>query len=414
MRLYKQELLRIIKSTRTRVVIVLAILLPIVLALLATEFNDANYWDNDGNTISLHGTDALKFIEESSESGNGEVTIDRLKEALGTYQRLYDEYGMDPLGSGFPLNVYWEQVNPIRPMLRMITQAYSPVNESFDLYQMDPDELDSFYDDCGKKLAAVMQSDDILKDPEILHYAETLYKKVEAPFAIFHGYTRDAFDYIEFTIFVLAILSASLAAPVFSERYASGEDSVLRCTVFGRRKFVRTTFLAELTVVSGVYLVGIGAHLLLSDTEFGFWTLKESVQSLYTVYSLPSMNLFELQIALAFAGWICCVSVASASLCISSIVSETSTAMVLSLMVVFIPTLLYSVSGNASWLIAIFPSASIGLSNNMLMSLVDLRFLTIGNMVFWYPVVLMVTAIAGGCIFWMLAHLAYSRHQITR
>jgi len=83
---------------------------------------------------------------------------------------------MDPLGSGFPLNVYWEQVNPIRPMLRMITQAYSPVNESFDLYQMDPDELDSFYDDCGKKLAAVMQSDDILKDPEILHYAETLYK----------------------------------------------------------------------------------------------------------------------------------------------------------------------------------------------------------------------------------------------
>ena len=51
MRLYKQELLRIIKSTRTRVVIVLAILLPIVLALLATEFNDANYWDNDGNTF---------------------------------------------------------------------------------------------------------------------------------------------------------------------------------------------------------------------------------------------------------------------------------------------------------------------------------------------------------------------------
>ena len=241
MRFYKQELLRIIKSTRTRVVMVLALFLPIVLALLATEFNDANYWDNAGNTISLHGIGALKFIEESSESGNGEVTIDRLKEALGTYQRLYDEYGMDPLGSGFPLNVYWEQVNPIRPMLRMITQAYSPVNESFDLYQMDPDELDSFYDDCGKKLSAVMQSDDKLKDPEILHYAETIYEKVEAPFAISHGYTRDAFDYIEFTIFVMAILSAALAAPVFSERYASGEDSVLRCTVFGRRKLVRAT-----------------------------------------------------------------------------------------------------------------------------------------------------------------------------
>ena len=296
----------------------------------------------------------------------------------------------------------------------MITQAYSPVNESFDLYQMDPNELDSFYDDCGKKLAAVMQSDDKLRDPEILHYAETIYEKVEAPFAIFHGYTRDAFDYIEFTIFVLAILSAALTAPVFSERYASGEDSVLRCTVFGRRKLVRTTFLAELTIVSGMYLVGIGAHLLLSDTVFGFWTLKESVQSLYTVYSLPSMNLFELQIALALAGWICCISVTAASLCISSKASETSTSMVLSLIVVFMPTLLYSISGNANWLIALFPSASAGLSNNMLMSLVDLRFLTIGKTVFWYPAVLMFTAIAGGVIFWILAHIAYSRHQITR
>jgi len=88
--------------------------------------------------------------------------------------------------------------------------------------------------------------------------------------------------------------------------------------------------------------------------------------------------------------------------------------MVLSLMVVFMPTLIYSVSGGVSWLIALFPSASVGLSNNMLMSLVDLRFLKIGNSVFWYPAIMMVTAIAGVVIFRILTHIAYSKHQVTR
>lgn len=414
MRLYKQELLRMIRSTRTKVILFLAVILSILMTMLTTQFNDANYPDQEGNIISLHGISALRYIEEVSGSGNGDVTVSRLKEALETYQALYEEYGTDPLSDGFPLDVYWERVQPIRPMLRMITQTYSPVSGPFELRQMDPDELDSFYYDCKEKLTAVMRSDEILKDPETVRHAEQIYGKVKTPFVVSKGYTRDAFDYIEFTIFILAMLCAVLAAPVFSERYGSGEDSILRCTVFGRSRLVRTTFLSELTVASGMYLIGITAHLLLLDVIFGFAGLKESVQTLYTVYSLPNMNLLELQLVLAAAGWICCMAVTAASLYISSRVTETSAAMVLSLMIVFLPTLIYSVTGGVSWLIALFPSASVGLSNNMLMSLVDLRFLKISNTVFWYPAVMMVTAVAGAIIFRILAHIAYGRHQVTR
>ena len=128
MRLYKQELLRMIKSTRTRVIVILAVILSILMAVLTSEFNDANYPDHEGNIISLHGINALRYIERISESGNGEVTVSRLKEALKTYQALYEEYGTDPLSDGFPLDVYWERVQPIRPMLRMITQTYSPAS----------------------------------------------------------------------------------------------------------------------------------------------------------------------------------------------------------------------------------------------------------------------------------------------
>ena len=153
----------------------------------------------------------------------------------------------------------------------------------------------------------------------------------EVPFDQF--LTNFAFPFsIEFTIFFLAILSTALAAPVFSERYSSGEDSILRCTVYGRDKLVRTTFFAELTVVTAMYFIGIGLHLLISDMIFGADALNESVQTLYTVYSLPGMNLLDLQIVLALAGWICCMVVTTMSLCTSARVTEASTSMVLSLL----------------------------------------------------------------------------------
>lgn len=414
MRLYKQELKRILKSSRAKVIILLAIILPILFAFLANEFNDANYLDSNGETIPLHGTAALQFIKDASADGNGVASVERLKDALQTYQSLYEEYGIDPLGSGYPLDSYWRDVQPIRPLLRMITQTYTAPDGTIDLQTMSVDDLDSFYEDIETKLTNVMKSDNELRYPAMISLAQQIFHKVKIPFTISHGYTRDAFDYIEFTILFLVIFSAALAAPVFSERYSSGEDSVLRCTLFGRGRLVRTTVFAELTVVSVMYIIGIGLHLLISDLLFGFETLKESVQTLYTVYSLPNMDLLDLQIVLALAGWLCCLTVTAMALCISARVTETSTSMVLSLILVILPTLLYSIGGGASWILALLPSASVGLSNNMLVSLVDLRFLMLGDKVFWYPTVLICVAVVEFFVFGVITRVAYSRHQVTK
>lgn len=414
MRLYKQELKRIFKSSRAKVIILLAIVLPILFAFLANEFNDANYQNADGEIVPLHGTAALQLIKESSADGNGEVTVERLKDALLIYQSLYEEYGIDPLGSGYPLDSYWRDVQPIRPLLRMITQTYSTSEKTVDLHTLPVDSLDSFYEDVESKLISVMKSDQDLQYPAMIGLAQQIVHKVKTTFYVSHGYTRDAFDYIEFTILFLVIFSAVLGAPVFSERYSSGEDSVLRCTLFGRGKLVRTVVCAELTVVSVMYFIGIGLHLLISDLLFGVDTLKESVQTLYTVYSLPNMDLLDLQIILALAGWLCCLTVSVMALCISARVTETSTSTVLSLIIVIMPTLLYSTGGGVNWLLAFLPSASVGLSNNMLMSLVDLRFLMLGNKAFWYPTVLVFTVIVEFFLFGLITHIPYLRHQVTK
>ena len=413
MRLYKQELKRLFLSARVKVIFLSAIVLSLLLALLPSEFSDANVPDEQGNIHPLHGVEAIKYIEEISSSGNGEVTPDRLKEALQTYQDLYYEYGVDPLeSSDFPLDVYWEQIRPIRPLLRMIAIAYGTNMKDADLMSLHPDDMDRFYEACELRLVNVMESDYILKDADFIRKATTIYDNVKKPFIVSQGYTRDAFDYISLTIFMLVLLSSVMAAPVFSERYASGEDSVIRCTEFGRGKIVRTTLMAVFTISSLMYFMGIGIHLLVSDMIFGTDTLRESVQDLYTVYSLPALNLFELQIILALTGWLCCITVTFMATCISAFTQEASTAMVLSIIMVFLPIIIFAGIGTVSWILAMFPAASEGLNNNMLYSLLDLRFLRMGGNVFWYPMVLVIANLIEIPLFGIISNYAYSRHQV--
>lgn len=417
MRLYKQELKRILLAKRTKVIFIIAMVMSVFLALLASEFSDAYVPSEDGYITPLHGKEAIHFLEDASADGNGEVTIESLKNALQRYQDLYNEYGMDPLKPGmsddkFPLNVYWEEVYPINSLLRMMNIAYGTNDGQADLMSLKLSDLDNFYGACEVRLEDAMRSDDLLRNPDYISKAHALYNNVEKPFVISHGYTRDAFDYVSFTILLLVLFSAVMVAPVFSERYESGEDSVIRCAEFGRGKLVRTMLMAVITVSSIMYWVGIGTHLLVSDMIFGMNTLKESVQVLYTVYSLPALNLLELQIVLALTGWVCCIAITVMATCVSSIMRETSTAMVVSIIMVFLPTFIYMGIGSVSWLLALLPSAAVGLSNNMLYSLVDLRFLKIGGLVFWYPVVLVFFDIIETVVFGIISHFAYIRHQV--
>ena len=151
MRLYKQELKRIFMAKRTKVIFLIAIVMSVLLALLASEFNDANVPDGEGNIIELHGNEALQYIKDASSSGNGEVTIESLKEDLQRYQDLYNEYGVDPLKPGrsddaFPLDVYWDQVCPIRSSLRMMKIAFGTNEREADLMALTQIDIDDFYE----------------------------------------------------------------------------------------------------------------------------------------------------------------------------------------------------------------------------------------------------------------------------
>lgn len=108
MRLFRLEIKRILKSRRTLILLAIALLLSVAMAYLPISFEGINRPNEDGTVTELNGLAAIKYKQDLYKTSAGEVTPDRIKSALETYQSCVREYG--PVEEeGFPLAVYIEK-----------------------------------------------------------------------------------------------------------------------------------------------------------------------------------------------------------------------------------------------------------------------------------------------------------------
>ena len=122
MRLFRLELKRILKSRRTLILLAIALLLSVAMAYLPISFEGINRPNEDGTVTELDGLAAIKYKQDLYKTSAGEVTPDRIKSALETYQSCVREYG--PVEEeGFPLAVYIEN--------RRLRNATSRINTAF-------------------------------------------------------------------------------------------------------------------------------------------------------------------------------------------------------------------------------------------------------------------------------------------
>ena len=413
MRMLKVELKRIIKSRQTMILMIAGICLSALLALAPVLFVSADVHDDNGKIQELNGISAIRYWREIKASSDGAVTPEKLKAALAIYREFIEKYG-NPESKNFPRDVYIEKISPIDDLLRLLPVTYSDFVDGNliprGLSDIDPDELDSFYEACDTRLKNVIK---VEREPESTRQKTvSLYSEVDRPFKLYAGYTRDAFDYLCLTIMFLVIIGVVLAAPLFSESYESGADQILRCTKYGRGKLARTKVIANVLPSILIYIVGIVVHLLISDLSFGTITLKTSVQALYDTISLPNFNLFQLQIVLAVGGLLTLISVNAFTYFLSAKLERVAGTICISLLAALAP-LFVSAAAGTNWISSILPAGGIGLTNNLLMQLVDFRFLHLGSYSFWTPQVTMLFTIIWIPVFLILAVVSYCKHQIT-
>lgn len=78
MRLFRLELKRILKSRRTLILLMIALLLSAVMAYLPISFEGINRPNEDGTVTELDGLAAIEYKRGLYEASSGEVTPDRI------------------------------------------------------------------------------------------------------------------------------------------------------------------------------------------------------------------------------------------------------------------------------------------------------------------------------------------------
>ena len=411
MRLFRLEIKRIMKSRRTLTLLAAALLMSIVMAYLPISFESINRPGEDGKIIELDGLPAIQFKRDYYEKTAGNITPQKLAEALRTYQSYVKEYGTL---NDVPLDIYIENIMAIRPMLRGLIEAFADPKTGIgaDLMDIDPDEVEQyFYEKCVSHLDDTMNLEQ--KEYEAARqFAAGRYVDVDQPFYLYPGMSRDAFDYTTLYILVLSILCVAIASPAFANEYQTGSDSILRCTKYGRMKFAVTRILSVCCIFIVIFILGMSIHLLILNLAFGTDCLKTSFQMLFSVINLPNINLGQLQIILVLAGLLSVLAIVSCTLFLSARCRDSLTVLLISIVILFLPIFAYGALGD-TWIGGILPSAGIGMKNNFLYQLCDFNFLHIGGMSFWTPYVILVSAAVEIPLFLFLTVRSYCKHQVA-
>lgn len=414
MRIYRLELKRVLKSRRSIILLLIALFMSAVMAWLPVTFEDINQYGENGNKVAeLNGLEAITYKKSLRSVNNGEVTPEKLKEALNIYQSAVSKYGEDSIYKGdFPADLYMKKVFPVESLLGRLPEAFSDskTGQATSLIDISPDKLDSFYEQTVHHLKDIMKMEQ-KKYPTTQEQALQKYTEVKTPFQLYAGYSRDAFDYIVLFIFLLVILCTAATTPTFSNEYQTGSDSILRCTKHGRSRLAMVKIFAALTVFSIAFVICISLHLLISNLAFGPECMKTSMQMLFSVISLPAINLGQLQIVLAAGGLISLLATISFTLFLSAKCKDSISVILTAIVMCLLPIFTYSAGANC--LTFILPSGGIGMQNSLLYQLTGFNFLHIGSISVWSPYVTMVAAVIEIPVFLFLAIRTYCKHQVA-
>ena len=91
-----------------------------------------------------------------------------------------------------------------------------------DLMDIDPNDIDgAYYEKCAEHLQDFMRNEQ-RENETAQQKALEKYSDLDTPFYLHSGISKDAFDYIELYILLLAILCVAIAAPTFAGEYQTG------------------------------------------------------------------------------------------------------------------------------------------------------------------------------------------------
>ena len=405
MRLYYLEMKRLIRTKSVWILMIAMVALAAVMAYVPVTFIRA-YKTDAGNVQAVTGVQAVKISKETRKDMEGEVTEEKIRQAIRVLNEMYQEYGSSFMEE-VPADVYAEKIYPIMPVLNVIEQVLVPDGKN--LYNMEAfdvkeEDAATIYEKYREEIQGLSQN------PELVKEMQKISGSVKTPFTYESGMTLETVDYYTIYLFLVMFAFIVIASPVYAAEYQTGADDVIRCTKNGRVRIAVTKILVTFTLAVATFVASSLTFVAVLYILYGGSGFGTSIQMGYVFY-LPALtigSMLKLQIA---GGVLFTLATVSFVLFLSSKCKNVQTALISAFGIAILPMIL-NMAGNNNVLNimrCIFLSCGFGLINGLQSELMARNFALVAGHYIWLPYILLVAAAVAVPVFVGLTIVSYCR-----
>lgn len=405
MRLYYLEMKRLIRTKSVWILMIAMVVLAAVMAYVSVTFIRA-YKTDAGNVQAVTGVQAVKSSKETRKDMEGEVTEEKIRQAIRVLNEMYQEYGSSFMEE-VPADVYAEKIYPIMPVLNVIEQVLVPDGKN--LYNMEAfdvkeEDAATIYEKYREEIQGLSQN------PELVKEMQKISGSVKTPFTYESGMTLETVDYYTIYLFLVMFAFIVIASPVYAAEYQTGADDVIRCTKNGRVRIAVTKILVTFTLAVATFVASSLTFVAVLYILYGGSGFGTSIQMGYVFY-LPALtigSMLKLQIA---GGVLFTLATVSFVLFLSSKCKNVQTALISAFGIAILPMIL-NMAGNNNVLNimrCILPTGGFGLINGLQSELMARNFALVAGHYIWLPYILLVAAAVAVPVFVGLTIVSYCR-----
>ena len=405
MRLYYLEMKRLIRTKSVWIFMIAMVVLAAVMAYVPVTFIRA-YKTDAGNVQAVTGVQAVKISKETRKDMEGEVTEEKIRQAIRVLNEMYQEYGSSFMEE-VPADVYAEKIYPIMPVLNIIEQVLAPDGKN--LYNMEAfdvkeEDAATIYEKYREEIQGLSQN------PELVKEMQKISGSVKTPFTYESGMTLETVDYYTISLFLVMFAFIVIASPVYAAEYQTGADDVIRCTKNGRVRIAVTKILVTFTLAVATFVASSLTFVAVLYILYGGSGFGTSIQMGYVFY-LPALtigSMLKLQIA---GGVLFTLATVSFVLFLSSKCKNVQTALISAFGIAILPMIL-NMAGNNNVLNimrCILPTGGFGLINGLQSELMARNFALVAGHYIWLPYILLVAAAVAVPVFVGLTIVSYCR-----
>lgn len=403
MRVYQAELKRILKTRSVQILLAAAVLISAVLAYFPCTFAEYVYEDEAGQEVTLTGRKAIRMIQERQGEYQGEITEEKLADAVRQYDGFASRYE-----GGLPNGVYDERVTTVdsyryvfainRLLARMQEVNADPhTGIAPGMEDLTEEDAQNFYEQCRQHVRDLLylENGHGAKVDSAVAQAEMLYDKVQMPFSYYPYISTDAIEYTGLCVLLLVLIGMILMVPLFASDRQTQADQIIKCTKYGKRRLASVRILTGVTVVTVMYAVGITLFLLVMNSLIGWESLKSSVQITVSAVVFLPVTVGGLEVIIAAAGYITLLATVCFTLFLSGRMKSVFASVVTAFVFFLLPVVCYMIfDGNVrNWICSILPSGGTGLINSFTYAVTDTKFAFIGDQAIWTPYLMMAAAL---------------------